>query len=75
MTVKAQVKPSASRELTITRVIDAPREAVFEAWTDPKQMARWWGPNGFANPVCEWTPGQGRPFASSCARPTAWTTR
>ena len=49
----AQGKPSPLRELTITRVIDAPREAVFEAWTDPQQMARWWGPNGFTNPVCE----------------------
>jgi uncharacterized protein YndB with AHSA1/START domain len=49
----AQGKPSARRELIITRVIEAPREAVFEAWTDPKQMARWWGPNGFTNPVCE----------------------
>jgi uncharacterized protein YndB with AHSA1/START domain len=26
---------------------------VFRAWTDPKRMAQWWGPNGFTNPVCE----------------------
>ncbi len=26
---------------------DAPRELVFEAWTDPKHIAQWWGPNGF----------------------------
>jgi uncharacterized protein YndB with AHSA1/START domain len=43
----------AHREVTITRVIDAARERVFQAWTDPKQMADWWGPNGFTNPVCE----------------------
>jgi uncharacterized protein YndB with AHSA1/START domain len=30
-----------------TRVFDAPRELVFEAWTDPKHLAEWWGPNGF----------------------------
>ncbi len=41
------------KELTITRIFDAPRELVFKAWTDPKQVAQWWGPNGFTNPVCE----------------------
>jgi uncharacterized protein YndB with AHSA1/START domain len=43
----------AGRVLTITRVFDAPRKVVFAAWTDPKQMAQWWGPTGFTNPVCE----------------------
>ena len=32
-----------------TRVVDAPRERVFEAFRDPKRLARWWGPRGFAN--------------------------
>jgi uncharacterized protein YndB with AHSA1/START domain len=41
------------KELTSTRTIDAPRAVVFKAWTDPKQLARWWGPNGFTNPVVE----------------------
>lgn len=40
-------------DLVITRVFDAPRQLVFRAWTDPKQVAQWWGPNGFTNPVCE----------------------
>jgi uncharacterized protein YndB with AHSA1/START domain len=35
------------------RVFDAPREVVFAAWTDPKQVAQWWGPTGFTAPVCE----------------------
>ena len=39
------------RELVITRVYDAPRELVFRAWTDPKHMARWWGPKHFTNRV------------------------
>jgi uncharacterized protein YndB with AHSA1/START domain len=42
-----------SRELTLTRVFDAPRELVFRAWTDPKMLAKWWGPQGVTNPECE----------------------
>ena len=38
---------AAGRELVVSRVIDAPRERVFRAWTDPEQVARWWGPKGF----------------------------
>ena len=37
----------------ITRVFDAPRELVYRAWTDPKHMARWWGPKEFTNPRCD----------------------
>jgi uncharacterized protein YndB with AHSA1/START domain len=40
-------------ELTLTRVFDAPRALVFDAWTDAKHMAQWWGPHHFTNPVCE----------------------
>jgi uncharacterized protein YndB with AHSA1/START domain len=50
MTVGA---PSIEREVTITRLLAAPRELVFRAWTDPAHLARWWGPKGFTNPVCE----------------------
>jgi uncharacterized protein YndB with AHSA1/START domain len=35
------------RALIGTRVFDAPRELVWEAWTDPKHLAQWWGPDGF----------------------------
>jgi uncharacterized protein YndB with AHSA1/START domain len=44
---------SVQRELTITRIFDAPRALVFKAWTDPKHVAQWWGPKSFTNPVCE----------------------
>jgi uncharacterized protein YndB with AHSA1/START domain/DNA-binding transcriptional ArsR family regulator len=44
---------SQSREFVATRVFEATAEAVFQAWTDPVQMARWWGPHGFTNPICE----------------------
>jgi uncharacterized protein YndB with AHSA1/START domain len=38
---------SADRELVITRTINAPRELVFAAFTDPEHIGQWWGPNGF----------------------------
>jgi uncharacterized protein YndB with AHSA1/START domain len=41
------------KELKITRILNTPRELVFEAWTNPKHLAEWWGPKGFTNPVCE----------------------
>lgn len=44
---------TADREIVITRVFDAPRELVFKAWTDPKHVAQWWGPNGFTNTIHE----------------------
>jgi uncharacterized protein YndB with AHSA1/START domain len=53
MTAATRTAPFAERELTLTRVFSAPRELVFKAWTDPKQLAEWWGPKSFTNPVCE----------------------
>jgi uncharacterized protein YndB with AHSA1/START domain len=41
-----------SREITITRIFDAPRELVFAAWTDPKHLAQWFGPAAFTVPEC-----------------------
>jgi uncharacterized protein YndB with AHSA1/START domain len=53
MAATAERKTYATRELTLTRVFDAPRDLVFRMWTEPKHMAQWWGPKGFTNPVCE----------------------
>ena len=36
-----------SRSIIGTREFDAPRDLVFAAFTDPKHLAQWWGPNGF----------------------------
>jgi uncharacterized protein YndB with AHSA1/START domain len=38
------------RELDIVRVFDAPRELLWQAWTDPDQIWRWWGPSGMHTP-------------------------
>ena len=38
---------TADREIVISRVISAPRELVFEAFTEVRHVSRWWGPHGF----------------------------
>jgi uncharacterized protein YndB with AHSA1/START domain len=47
------VAAPSDREIVLTRVFDAPRERVWEAWTDPEQLAKWWGPNGFTTTTHE----------------------
>jgi uncharacterized protein YndB with AHSA1/START domain len=37
----------AHREIVVSRMIDAPRELVFDAFTDPTHIVEWWGPDGF----------------------------
>lgn len=38
---------ATERELVITRRFDAPRQRVFEAWTDPRHAKSWWGPRDY----------------------------
>jgi uncharacterized protein YndB with AHSA1/START domain len=44
---------SADRELTITRLIDAPREKLYRAWTDPTLLRQWFAPLPYTTPVAE----------------------
>jgi len=37
-------------EIVVTRVFDAPRERVWRAWTEPAELARWWGKRGWTTP-------------------------
>lgn len=43
----------ADREIVTTRVFDAPRELVFEAFKDATHISNWWGPNGFTTTTYE----------------------
>lgn len=48
------VTTPSDRELVVTRVVDAPRRLVFEAWTNPEHVSHWMlGPTGWTMPVCE----------------------
>ena len=49
----ASESDTSDRELVIRRTFDAPRELVWKAWTDPKHVVNWWGPNGFTNTIHE----------------------
>ena len=58
-------------DVRITRVFDAPRELVFRMWTEPQHFARWWGPKGFTNPVCELDARPGGEILVRMRAPTA----
>jgi uncharacterized protein YndB with AHSA1/START domain len=49
----AESQATSNLELVATRELDAPRDLVWAAWTDPVHIARWWGPRGFANTIHE----------------------
>ena len=47
----AELVQAMDREIVISRVLDAPRDLVWEVWTDPKHVVHWWGPNGFTTTI------------------------
>jgi uncharacterized protein YndB with AHSA1/START domain len=51
-TAPATLQPT-DRELVLTRIIDAPREKVFQAWTDPELLKQWFAPRPWMTPVAE----------------------
>jgi uncharacterized protein YndB with AHSA1/START domain len=50
---------TSGRELVTSRVLDAPRDLVFEAFIQPEHLAQWWGPKGFTNTFHEFDPRPG----------------
>jgi uncharacterized protein YndB with AHSA1/START domain len=40
-------------DIVVTRIIDAPLDLVWRAWTDPEQMQHWWGPQYYTSPSCK----------------------
>lgn len=53
LTGKLKVTTPSDREIRMTRVFDAPRELLFEAWTTPQLVSRWLEPPGWTMPICE----------------------
>ena len=50
---------TTEREIVISRILNAPRDLVWEAWTNPEHVAQWWGPAGFTTTIAKMdvTPG------------------
>jgi uncharacterized protein YndB with AHSA1/START domain len=44
-------KNAVKYDVVVTRVFDAPVEAIWKAWSEPEQVMRWWGPQGFTSPL------------------------
>jgi uncharacterized protein YndB with AHSA1/START domain len=61
----AQRSAATDRELVMTRIFDAPRELVFEAFTDPSHLMKWWGPHGCTVISCEADPRVGGTWSIS----------
>jgi uncharacterized protein YndB with AHSA1/START domain len=48
-----QVTTPSDQEIVLTRAFDAPRDLVFEAWTNPEHVRHWWGLRSSTMLVCE----------------------
>jgi uncharacterized protein YndB with AHSA1/START domain len=53
MSCTAEIAPTGNRELVLTRLIDAPRETLFRAWTDPELLKQWFAPLPYTTPHAE----------------------
>ena len=50
-TSKTTLTETSDREIVITRVVNAPRELVWDAMTKPEHVVNWWGPHGFTSTI------------------------
>lgn len=48
-----ELSPTPTRDLVVRRIINAPLDAAWRAWSQPEQMQRWWGPGDYTCPVCK----------------------
>ena len=55
-TLTGPPRVGAGEDVVLTRTLDAPREVVFRAWTDPGELSKWFGPRGFSVPSPEIDP-------------------
>jgi uncharacterized protein YndB with AHSA1/START domain len=49
---QGEQKPPAKVNIVVSRLIDAPVEKVWKAWTDANEVRQWWGPTGYTSPTC-----------------------
>jgi len=51
MTTPSSPERPSDREIVVSRIVAAPRELVWEVWTNPEHVAKWWGPRGFTTTI------------------------
>lgn len=68
-TLKGSATDLSDREIVITRLIDAPRELVLEAWTDPERLIQWHAPRGCTLHLAKMDARPGGEFHSSIRSP------
>ncbi len=70
-TAKTRAAPDAAddRTLVLRRRFSAPPERVFRAWTEPAEVAKWWGPGGFTVPLCEMDVREGGAYRTCMRSP------
>jgi len=66
---KVKNETQTKRELVITRIINAPRELVFKAFTESERLAQWWGPKGSEIKVSKLELRPGGTFLYNMSRP------
>src|SRR5438034_8725004 len=62
MAARDNVVEVPTKELVVERVFDAPRERVFEVFTQPEHIQKWWGPKMVGNPIAEFEARPGGPM-------------
>lgn len=53
MATKIEIAPASNRELVLCRIINAPREKLYRAWTEPALLKQWFAPAPFTTPIVE----------------------
>ncbi len=53
MSTTSEAQAAPERDLVLTRLIEAPREALFKAWSDPTLLMQWWAPFPYTVPRCD----------------------
>ena len=58
-----------TEDIVVSRIIDAPVELVWQAWTDPEYVMRWWGPKHYTSPSCRIDLREGGKFVFAMQAP------
>lgn len=62
-------QPMPKQDIVVTRIVDAPVDLVWKAWTDPKYVVRWWGPQFYTAPSAKVDLREGGKFVFAMQAP------